>query len=630
MIKSVALSPAFFIREWQVYPDLGYIQRGDTNIHLEPKVMDVFVCLATNAGQVVSKDTLVEQVWDGRAVSDIVITRCISVLRSSLDDNPREPRYIETLPKRGYRILPGVIGTPAPPTAKTPKRRAHKWWPIATVLVLAIMSGAFLLSRNERTHYSPTTVKSIAVLPFVNMSGPEQQYFCDGISEQLILTLSEIPGLEVAARTSSFRFRNTDRDVREIARELGVLSVIEGSVRRAGNTVRVTAQLVDSESGYQLWSGSFDGPIEDTFELQERISLEISASISSRDKAARSAADSLTRPQNFAAYDKYLLARYMLNQRRADELEESVKLFEESIELDPNFGPSYLGLAYAYALIPSYLPVDAIETYAKSLQVLDAGIEADPYIAEAGAGVRGFLHLKRGNWTAAEAQFLRALRSRHVEPTSYLWYSQLLATVGRLDESLEHARRGRDMDPLSPVANSRLAIAYLWVGQNEQARRYFEIADTLSIDSAVHTESYSLLLLREGNISEMQTRVQSLQAESPRHVDWMPALIHALRDPASRGSAVSEVTTALSQNRVSSRVGLVALGLLGAGDEAAALLQAQIDSRQIFEYELLFIEELSVLRKHPSFTSTLIQLGLPDYWRARGCSWRDDALQCDR
>ena len=632
MSKAKRSAVAYLINGWRVFPESGQIERDGQSARLEPKVMGVLLCLIERRGEVVSKDVLVDKVWGGRAVSDIVITRCVSVLRSNLGDNPRSPSCIETLPKRGYRLIAEVSEVPTPSGEASEKSTTV--FSRRRILLASIAIVGAILALN-RFYFSapaaPDTVaaRSIAVLPFVNMSGPDQQYLCDGISEQLIFTLSQVPELEIAARTSSFSFRNSEADVRSIGRELSVALIVEGSVRRAGDTVRVTAQLVDSESGYQVWAGSFDGAIEDTFDLQERISQEVAAAVVDNPSRGSYERVSYSRPKSFAAYDKFLIGRFVLNQRREDSLKQAVTLFDESIALDPSFGPSYLGLAYAYALLPSYQPVDARATYDKALGTLDRGIAADNNIASVGAGVRGFVQMKRGNWLAAEKQFQHALESRYVEATSYLWYSQLLATVGRLDDSLALAVRGREIDPLSPVANSRLAIASLWAGDNIGARRYFDIAATLSIDSPIHTESFALLLIRERRFVDVEGLAQSIKLEPGRDVAWLPALLRAIDRPELRDSALTELNTAIRDDRVSPRVALVALGLLSATAEAAALVQALIDRRDAFEYEVLFVDELAGYREHPEFASIMNQLGIADYWQAIGCEWREAALHCE-
>ncbi|MEM7280641.1 MAG: winged helix-turn-helix domain-containing protein [Pseudomonadota bacterium] len=618
---------AFSLGDWLVHPDRGCIEKNGESVHLEPKVMSVLILLANKSGEVISKQVIVDEVWDGRPVSDIVVARCISVLRTALDDDSKEPRYIQTLPKRGYRLLPEAMGTDLE-SGKSEKSGFGWHWSAVGVLALATMTVLYFLGQDRQLSSKPIPKQSVAVLPFANLSGEEYQYFCDGISEQLVLALSEIPGLDIAARTSSFNQRSSTKSITAIAKELRVNSIIEGSVRREGDTVRVTAQVIDGASGYHKWSGSFDGRVEDTFELQERISKQVAEAIGGTEKSAVGDAMQLSRPNSFEAYDQYLIARFMLNRRDAKDLSRAIDMFKQSIQLDPDYGSSYLGLAYAYALSPSYLDVDPVVAYDSALQTLEAGIEADPKIEISGAGVRGFLHLKNHEWLAADEQFELALQSPIVESTSYLWYSQMMATVGRLEDSLRLAEIGLALDDSSPVANSRMAIANLWLGDNETARKYFDIADWLNINNPIHTESLALLLLREQDFDALTSLGTQIQVRSNARFHWLDNFIAATQDPGERDSAISKLDEAYANGQVSPRVAIVAMELLGATQLAVAILQDQISSNTGFELEIVFIDELTELRQHSAVLKAFDDLGYTQYWQEKNCAWQENRLKC--
>ncbi|MGH8167904.1 MAG: winged helix-turn-helix domain-containing protein, partial [Woeseiaceae bacterium] len=270
---ATALECGFRLGSWDVRPMLGTLDGPGGNLHLEPKVMGVLLCLAERAGDVVTRDQFVLRVWDGRLVSDEVLSRCISLLRTQLGDNPREPQFIQTVPKIGYRLITPVVPFESrpPPLASTPDAtvrddvgpvadaaprvpgRRRFGIALAAVALVAAASGLLYWhtlpdspSRGIVAHEP-----SVAVLPFVNHSDDDRdEYFSDGLTEELIDRLANVPGLLVVASTSAFAFKDHRDDVRNIATQLGVNYVLEGNVRKEGDRVRITAQLVDAERGF--------------------------------------------------------------------------------------------------------------------------------------------------------------------------------------------------------------------------------------------------------------------------------------------------------------------------------------------------------------------------------------------
>jgi adenylate cyclase len=313
------------------------------------------------------------------------------------------------------------------------------------------------------------------------------------------------------ASTSAFAFKERRADVRDIARELGVTYVLEGNVRKDAERVRITAQLIDAERGFHAWAQRYDTELRDIFGVQDEISNSIVAEL--RPRLSRDAAQpAASRPTEvFPAYELLLQGRYHLKRREEAPIRRSIELFRQATELDPGFGEAYRELARAYALLPNYSYEDREEMFELAEATLELGIARDPGLAETAHDVLAFLHYSRWEWMEAEQQFRRALAVLPNDPTMRQWYSQHLAAVGKPSESLRHILEAKRLDVLSPVVNDRLAIAYLWLDDDESARRQFRLADELGMGPSANPEAYLVLLLREGNYEEARDILVDLQ-----------------------------------------------------------------------------------------------------------------------
>jgi len=322
------VADSFQLGEWLVEPSLNRVSSGSRTVQLEPRTMDVLAYLAARAGRVVAREEILEAVWRRQFVADATLSHAIAELRRALGDSPRQPRFIETISKRGYRVIAAVRRTAEHAAAAQPPREPA--------------AGPAPAPRTP----------SIAVLPFVDMSAArDQEYLCDGIAEELINALAQLDGLKVAARTSSFAFKGQQEDVREIGRRLGVGAVLEGSVRKAAGRLRVTAQLVDVADGMHLWSERFDRADEDVFAIQDAIAEAVVSKLKVRlldDEAARLAGGGTASRD---AYDDYLRGRHLLNRRRVGELPVAVNHLERAIALDPAYAEPHAALAETFGIM---------------------------------------------------------------------------------------------------------------------------------------------------------------------------------------------------------------------------------------------------------------------------------------
>ncbi|MGH8196266.1 MAG: winged helix-turn-helix domain-containing tetratricopeptide repeat protein [Woeseiaceae bacterium] len=608
------------------------------SVHLEPKVMGVLVCLAAQAGEVVTRDEFIERVWDGRIVSDEVLSRCISLLRSKLRDNPREPRFIQTVPKIGYRLIVAVGRREATPAAPEPEpgerdeireadapppthRRRGAKLPAAGLLLVAAAGLLYWHVFHEAPDAQPAARQpSVVVLPFVNHSGDEaNEYFSDGLTEELIDRLAHVPGLKVAASTSSFAFRDRDEDVRAIAERLGVDYVLEGNVRRDDDRIRITAQLIESARGFHVWSKKFDTVVGDIFTVQDAIAAGIVAELQPR-LSGREAAQIAPagRTDIIPAWELVLQGRYHLKRREEGAIRRSIELFRQAIELDPGYGDAYRELARAYVLLPTYSYEDQEEMFELAVATIERGIAMDPALEGAARDVLALVHFNRWEWIEAEENFRLALAAFPNDPNVRQWYSQQQASIGNASRSLAFALEAKKLDVLSPVANDRLAVARMWVDDDERAWQQFDLADELRVGPAANPDARIVLLLRRGEYDEARDLLIGLQKLFARASDWIDPFIAALRDPALRPAARAAVARAARERGISPKYLFGAWVYLNDADAAMDVAFELVHEPAEFDVEFLFARETAILRCHPRFDDLIGAIGLDRYWDEYG------------
>jgi len=416
--------------------------------------MDVLLCLAREPDQVVPRRAIADSVWGHEHGSDESLTRSISLLRNRLREAGADPELIVTVPKRGYRL--SAVPEPLDPA--------------------------------ETRDLSPTAAgttgapdhSSIAVLPFANISAdPENEYFSDGIAEELLNALSRVPGLRVAARTSAFSFKNAAVDVATIGERLGVNNVLEGSVRKAGKQLRITAQLVSAQDGYQIWSQRFDRELDDVFSVQDEISTAIVNALkmvlSSSDRAT------LVSPgtANVQAYDLYLAARHHMHRRTPDSLDRAIALFGRAAALDPSYALAYAGVATATALLIEYGELPVAEAEQRATGPILKALELGPDLAETHAAV-GLLRWFQLDLMAAGGALRRAVELNPDDALAHMWLGNVFTSEGRLNEGYREFRLVHELDPLNQPNNRNMAINLQRMGHTEECAACLE--RTLAID----------------------------------------------------------------------------------------------------------------------------------------------------
>jgi serine/threonine-protein kinase len=321
-----------------------------------------------------------------------------------------------------------------------------------------------------------TTENAIAVLPFVNLSSEqENEYFSDGLTEELINALTKVEGLHVVAWSSAFQLKGKARDIRRIAEQLHVRAVLEGSVRRTADRLRITAQLVDAADGHYLWSESYERAIKDVFSIQDEISSAIVGAL--RIKLTGPAGRPLvTRyTENLQAYHLYLKGRFYWNKRTEEDFYKALGFFEQAIQIDPHYAPAYAGMADSYIMLGEHGSVTALSIMRKARAAASRALEIDPSLGEAHVSLGSVTSLYEWNWQESERHFQRALELNPSYPTAHHWYGyDYLAPQGRLDEAIKELERAHHLDPLSLIITTGLGTVYDFARQHERAQEYYQ------------------------------------------------------------------------------------------------------------------------------------------------------------
>lgn len=393
-------------------------------------------------------------------------------------------------------------------------------------VVIALLTAAVGFFAFDKWWLGRDTEASVAVLPFVNMSGdPAQEHFSDGISEELLHRLAQISGLHVAARTSSFYFKGKDVAIGQIASELGVKSVLEGSIRKAGDTIRITVQLINASDGYHIWSQTFDRRIDDVFSIQDEIATKVVESLKVSLLGAEQSRLGRRPTDNIDAYDAYLLGRQMMARRTSGSLQEAAGHFAEAVQLDPDFALAYVGLADTYALLGSYggLDTQAVQKHAEP--ALERALELDHQLGEAYSSMGG-LRLLQGNFTGSETAYQRAIQLSPNYAPAYLGYGMLMKRgFGRVEAALELHQTALGLDPLSTPINMAVVEDLHELGRFEEVRercqRVIDIDPDYPRAYTIMADLYWEVFGQLDQAVEWLHKAIELDPGNPDHARWM-------------------------------------------------------------------------------------------------------------
>jgi TolB-like protein/DNA-binding winged helix-turn-helix (wHTH) protein/Tfp pilus assembly protein PilF len=467
----------------------GDLRRDGTSLKLQPQPAKVLAVLVRRAGQVITRQELAEQVWGSETFVDFEqgLNYAIRQIRSALEDDADQPRFLETLPKRGYRFIAqvddhaAVVGMTTEPVnaapASTPRLRKNTLrlglaFLAAALIAVALVSGLLWNSLRQRWFGPAGThrIESLAVLPLHNLSrDPEQEYFSDGMTDELITDLAKYGGLRVISHTSVERYKETKRPLPEIAKELGVDAVVEGTVMRAGDRVRITVQLIDARSDRHLWAESYERDFRDILALQDEVAERITGEVGTnltRGKQPHLASKQTSDP---AAHEAYLKGNFYWNRLTCDGFKKGLENFQQAVAKDPNFALAYVGLAEAYFTLGDWGCRPQDETIPKSKAAALKALELDNNLGPAHAWLGKIAFFYEWDWPKAKKELQQALELDPNYVPAHLIYAVFLVSMGEREQGLAEMNRARELDPTSELTNVIGTYVFYLTHQFDQA-----------------------------------------------------------------------------------------------------------------------------------------------------------------
>ena len=475
-------------------PHAGELRKHTIRVKLQERPLQLLLLLVERRGELVTRDELRQRFWpDGTFVDfDHSISSSVNKLRRALSDSSTHPRFIETVGRRGYRFLadvkdgpPVAIAVPEPQEpalldqpAPRISRRSLLFVGIAAALAM-LLTGYFLWARSDRVRVASTGRVMLAVLPFTNLTGDSgQDYLSDGMTEEMITQLGRLDSKRfgVIARTSVMHYKNSQVKLDQIGRELGVQYVLEGSIRRDSDSVRITAQLIQVSDQTHIWARQYDRKVKDLLLLEGEIARKISDEVPitlQEHKALTQVGQASLSPEEYEAYNLYLQGLYFWNKRTIEGFQAAIQYFQQAVLKDPNFARAYVGLADSYSLIAGYSGVPPSQFAEKARVAAVRALQLDPGLPEAHTAFALILENYDWDWQTAEKEYQRAIELDPNYATAHQWYAEYLTWRGRFDDALHESERARQLDPLSLIIASDNGATLYFARQYDRAIEQF-------------------------------------------------------------------------------------------------------------------------------------------------------------
>lgn len=587
---------------------------ADESIPLTPKAFDLLLLLVTNEGHLLEKDELMQRLWPDTFVEEANLSNNISLLRKALDDDVGKHRYIETVPRRGYRFVGEVrkinlvadlrqehyrAGTHKLQQDLVPaeaQRSRHPGIPVAILLLLVAV--VYIAYRSWSSPIETTKavssgeIKSIAVLPFKTLVAEDRDQTLElGMTDTLITKLTNLREIVVRPTSAVRGYIALDQDPIAAGREQNVDSVLDGTIQKSGDRVRVTARLLRTADGAMLWAETFDTKFTDVFQVQDSISELVATQLAlnlSREEHQRLKKHYTS---NTEAYQLYLKGRYFLNASTEKDFRKSTDYFNEALEIDPTYALAYAGLADSYVQLGFFGLMPMNESHPKAKAAASRALEIDDQLGEAHASLAIILTTYYWDWSAAEDQFKRAIELNPNYAMTHNWYSQYLAYMGRSGEAIKEARRAQEIDPLSLFTNSNIGLVSFLARQYDDAiiasKKTLELDSDFAVAHMIMGLSYLQKKMYQESISELQ--------KASDHPDSLALLGYAY-GRSGRKDEARKVLNQLQQRSkekyvASAPVAIVYIGL-GDNDRAFEWLEKSLDER---------LWEIGTLKVNPIF-----------------------------
>ena len=637
---------------FEVWFDSGELRRAGVKIRIQQQPLKLLQILLESPGKVVSREDLRNRLWINESFGDFdqAVNIAVGKLRHALGDSAENPSYIETLPKRGYRFIAEVSivnsdgrsggqasGSPAASgrisgssdldldqpdamvavAAVTDVPAGRRWTARRIAFSTSLALGLSILAVLLIVHWlrRPTGIRSLAVLPLDNFSDDaSQNYFADGMTDELITDLAQIRALRVVSRTSVMMYKGTRKPLAEIARALNVDAVVEGSVLRSGDQVRITAQLIQVPADKHLWADSYEGNVRDTLALQNQVARaiaeEIRIEVTPQEQAALKSAKKIE-PE---AYEAYLKGRYLWNRRTGDGLKKAVEYFNQAIAKDPNYAAAYSGLADTYALLGDwqYAVMPAKEAMPRALAAARKALQLDDSLGEAHASLAFCLEGFDWDFAAADREFRRAVELNPGYATAHHWYAWHLSLVGRNTEAIAEMKKAVNLDPVSPVVNADFAelllIAHLQDESIQQSRKTIEMNPGFAFAHNQLGQAYIQKQQFADAISELEEAIR-LAGETPIFVANL-ARAYAGSNQKVKAAELLESLKKRSDPG-SPFVAEIAMIYTALGDKSEAITWLEKGYEMRFNPGVLERPCFDALRSDPRFRNLARRIGLP-------------------
>lgn len=581
--------------------------------------MGVLVALADSGGNILSKYELLDRVWPNQDVADGVLTRAIHELRRVLHDSPQEPIYIETVPRRGYRLL--IDPRPLVPAGK---RRLSRYSVAAAAAILVLLVGGFVHLTKRTGNANP--IRSVAVLPFSNLTGnPNRTYIGEALAEEVIHLIAQQHQVAVSARTSSFSFRESAYTVREIAEALGVDAVIEGSIREERGVQRVTIQLVDARNGMHTGSSTLDIQEGDLFDAQRRIGESIYSMLSAAGAQLDAAPPVSLDGANGAAYELYLRGRAELHTRSAQSLKNARQFFEEALRLDDEFAAAYAAQAQLYVVSRYYLELDAERADYLAREAAARALELDPQNVDA-LLVSAVLECNALRYESCLELFRRSLSLHPGNAQAHLWYGQAIQLLGYLGDAHDSIFAALRLDPLAGSTNTVAAQAAALLGHDDELLPIARKARDMGARLSVHP--FILHYYRTGEVDLLIRELERYYSVIGVSTEAAAIVRQGLQGDLSHDEVLARLRPLRSLRNDYFARELVMMGM--PAEALTALRESQPMGSGNFSD--VWMPEFRDVRALPGFVDLVDGLGLPDIWREEGppdtCLGPDPEIFC--
>jgi TolB-like protein/DNA-binding winged helix-turn-helix (wHTH) protein/Tfp pilus assembly protein PilF len=608
----VGLTGRLKVGEWRVAPELNSLERDGHSVRVEPKIMQVLVTLAERPGSVLSKEHILRQVWPETFVSEEVLTRSISELRRVFQDNPREPTYIQTIPKGGYRLLAAVVAE-----GSDRQTISTRWWErrkgglaIAAAVVLLGAFSFYFINRRQHAE-SRSRISSLAVLPLTNLSGDaNQDYFTDGLTDELTTRLAKISALRVISRTSVMHYKGSTKTTPEIARELNVDALLVGSVLRSGDKVRISAQLIQARNDKNVWAESYERDLHDIIALQADVARKVAEQIKIQVTPQESEKVFTAGAVNPEAYDSYLKGNYYWGKFTVASMRKALFYYQQAIDKDPNYALAYVGLANAYHELWDAPPKEIVP---KSRAASEKALQLDEGLAEAHSSLGWVKWIYYWDWAGAEAEFHRALQLNPNSSDAHGMYAEYLDSMGRFAEAAKEREIAKQISPVEPILYQNSGEHFLYGREFDKAIEQYnealELDPTFAIAHFGLAQAYAL----KGMWKESMEHY-----EQSAILDGDPELASKVKAAYTKSGYQGATRVVLEDGRLKRSKGHWASFAgdaywhitLGEKDLALAALDQAVRDREQGVTELQVDPSFDSIRSDPRFQQLMHQVGL--------------------